>query len=258
MPTNTRRPLLPILAACFLASACSLLPDSSPEHTGGSDQEKAALNLQMGVRYLEMNMLEVAQEKLETAYRLDSSNPEVLNALAVFYERLKNDEKAADFYQAALDNDPGNYSIKNNYGHFLCERGKREKGMVLLQEAYQSPMNQRQWLAMTNIGICLQQQNDKQQSEMFFRRALEANSEYTPALLEMLKISYHGQQYMSARAFLERLLSASKPSPETLWFGFQTERALGNRQAAEGYKEQLLTSFPTSTEAQQVKSAINK
>lgn len=256
MPYKTGARFLAISAACAVIGACGLLPDFGRKSM--STHELANLNLQMGVRYLDMGMLEVAKEKLEKAYDLESGNPETLNALAVFYERIKDDEQAADFYQAAIGKDPDNYSTKNNYGRFLCERGKHEKGMAMLREALDSPMNQRPWLALSNIGICLVLQNDTAQGEEYLRRALFANPAYPPALQEMLKISYNNQQYMSARAFLERYLAVAKHTPETLWYGFQTERALGNRQTAESYKEELLINFPTSTEAQQAKTAISK
>ncbi|MDD2758839.1 MAG: type IV pilus biogenesis/stability protein PilW [Methylomonas sp.] len=248
--------LISFTLACTLTGACALIPDFGSD--GMSSSEKATLNLQMGVRYLEMNMLEVAKEKLDIAYSMDSRNPDILNALAVYYERMKNDEQAADFYQAAIDKDPDNHSIKNNFGRFLCERNQLEKGTTLLQESLDSPLNKRPWLALSNIGLCRLRQNDATQAEEYFRRALQANPEYSAALQELMKISYNKQEYMSARAFLERYLAVAKPTPETLWFAFQTERALGNHQDAENYKEQLITLFPTSSEASQVKSAISK
>ena len=256
MPFKRKRRLLPFIAVCLLMNACVLLPDFDSDTM--SDAEQATLNLQMGVRYLEMNMLDVAKEKLELAYDLDSSNPEILNALAVFYERIKNDKEAGDFYRSAVNKDPENYSIKNNYGRFLCEHGDNEEGESMLQEALDSPLNKRPWLAMTNLGICRLQQHNAVQAEEYFRRALHINPEYPAALQEMLKISYNNRQYMSARAFLERYMAVAKSTPETLWFGFQTERALGNRQGAENFKEQLLSLFPTSQEATQIKSAISK
>ncbi|OAI13224.1 type IV pilus biogenesis/stability protein PilW [Methylomonas lenta] len=241
------------IAVCATTCACGLMPANSM-----SNSEEAKLNLQMGVRYLDMGMLEVAQEKLDTAYNLEPRNPEILNALGVFYERIKEYEKAEEFYQSAINKDNTSYYIKNNYGRFLCERGQYEKGMLLMQESLDDPMNNRTWLELSNIGICYIQQNDAVQGEEYFRRALQINPAYAPALLEMLKISYNKQQYMSARAFLERYQAAAKHTPESLWLGFQTERALGNRSAAENYKEQLMTAFPTSKQAQEAKTAISK
>jgi type IV pilus assembly protein PilF len=43
-----------------------------------------------------------------------------------------------------------------------------------------------------------------------------------------------------------------------LWYAFQTERAMGNYQAADEYQEQLINNFPTSKEAQDIKTAISK
>ena len=223
-----------------------------------SSSDKAQLNLQMGVRYMEMGMLDVAKEKLEQAANQDSGNPDVQNALAVFYERTKNYEDALDHYESALRQDPDNFVTQNNLGHFLCERGEYAKGMKLLQDALDSPMNNRSWLALTNMGVCLVRQKDGSKAEGYFRQALQTNPEYAPALQEMQKISYHAQQFMSARAFLERYLAVNKHTAETLWFAFQTERALGNAQAADDYKQQLLTLFPASKEAFDVKTAISK
>jgi len=240
----------------MVSNACGLIPDFSSD--GLSNQDRATLNLQMGVRYMDMGMLEVAKEKLETAYDMDSRNPEILNALAVFYERIKDYDKAEDFYESATSKDPENYSIKSNLGRFICDRGDQEKGIALLQEALDSPMNNRPWLAQCNIGLCLMQQNKPVQAEEYFRQALQSNLEYSPALKEMLKLSYNNQQYMSARAFLERYLAVAKHTSETLWFAFQTERALGNLQGADDYKEQLINTFPTSKEAIDIKAAISK
>lgn len=245
-----------MLLISLLATACGLLPNSGPDTM--SSREKAALNMQLGARYLDMGMLEIAKEKLETAVNLDSSNAEIHNTLAVFYERIKNTEAAADSFKTALNKAPDNFSIKNNYGRFLCDQGQYEQGMALLQQAIESPMNNRQWFALTNMGICSIKQSQRQQAEEYFRQALMAQPDYPPALLEMQRISYQKQQFMSARAFLERYLGVAKHTPESLWIAFQTERALGNAKVSEEYREQLLSLFPASKEAQQVKTAISK
>lgn len=219
-----------------------------------SSEEKASINLQMGLRYLDMGMLEIAKEKLETALKLDSSNAEVHNALAVFSERIRDYEAANDHYDSAIDKAPDNFSFKNNYGRFLCEQGKYEKGMKLLQQSLDLPLNNRTWFALTNMGLCHLKQNNSQLAEDYFRQALQVQPEYSPALLQMQRISYDKRQFMSARAFMERYLNVAKHTAETLYIAYQTERALGNAESAEDYKQQLLSAFPVSKEAQQLKS----
>lgn len=246
MPVNAFAKFAAV-SLCVVAGGCSLIDDLTKPKM--SRHEKAELNMQMGVRYMELGMLEVAQEKLKLAEDLDSSNTEIQNALAIFYERIKDYDRAIEHYQSALSHDANDFSIQSNYGRLLCEQGQHEQGMKLLQQALDSPLNNRNWLPQTNMGLCLMKQNQATTAEGYFRQALQGNAEYAPALMEMQKISYDKQQYLSARAFLERYLAVAKHTPETLWLAYQTERALGNAAGAEDFKDQLLKLFPASKEA---------
>lgn len=237
-------------------SACALIPNFGGG--GMSNKEQATLNLQMGVQYMKMGMLDVAREKLEAALDFNSSDADIHDALAVFYERINKIDEAEDRYKSALSLDPDNLSVKNNYGRFLCEHGHIDKGMDMLNGIVNSPMNNRTWFALSNIAMCFERQNNLDRAEDFFRQALLVEPDYAPALMEMLKITYKKQQYMSARAFLQRYVGVAEHTAETLWYAFQTERALGNAQAAEDYRSQLTSKFPASNEAHQVKAAISK
>lgn len=245
-----------------MASILGLNLASCASSSGGKDSlsrdEKATLNLQMGVRYLDLGMLKIAKEKLELAYDLDSDNAEINNALAVLHERIEQYDSARYHYQEAMELNPDDAGIKNNYGRFLCEQGNYEEGLSLLEQASKMPLNSRKWLALTNIGLCYQRQDRQQQAERAFRQALRIKPDYAPALSEMQQISYRQRNYLSARAFLERYLSVSEHTPQTLWIAYQTERALGNRELTAKYRQALLTSFPASEQARQVKSAVDR
>ncbi len=238
---------------CVLVSACVSTQGSKKSV---SNKEKAALNLKIGGRYLELNMLEIAKEKIELAISQDSKNAKAYNTLGVLYERLKLYDKAGKQYKKAIQLDDNDASIQNNYGRFLCEKDDYQAGLALLKKAISMPFNHRKWFAYTNIGRCELGQGDPVAAERSFRQALQENKSYSPALSEMQKISYKAKKYMSARAFLERFLAVSKHTSETLWYAVQTERALGNKAMSDKYREQLLKRFPTSKESEQVKTAI--
>ncbi len=241
----------------FLALMLSGCMAENPLGREASPDEQAQVQLQLGVRYLEMGMLTEAQEKLLTAERYDSQNAEVQDALAVLSERLGQREDADYHYRRAIELNPQSYSSKNNYGRFLCEAGRFDEGFKLLQEALDNPLNNRKWYAQTNIGLCYLKQGQTDLAEQAFRHALQYQPGYAPALQQMQKISYQNRRYMSARAFLQRYLAVAEHTPETLWVGWQTERALGNQAMAEKYRNQLLTRFPASKQAQQARKAIN-
>lgn len=239
----------------FVIAGCALVSD---DRDFMSDQEKAQLNLQLGVRYLDMGKLETAQNKLFIAYKLDSKNAETNNALGVLYERLGQQELAERYYRDATRLAPDNPSIKNTFGRYLCDTGDYDDGIALLEQALATPLNNRTWFSYTALARCYLLQGETQRAEVLFRKALNDNEQYAPALLEMQKISYHSGNYLSARAFLERYLAVAQHTEQTLWYGVQTERALGNRSLAEEYRSLLLSLFPNSKEAEQIKSAMNR
>ena len=106
------------------------------------------------------------------------------------------------------------------------------------------------------LGLCELKNAKQSLAEANFRQALQTNSQYSPALLEMQKISYGKGKFLSARAFLERYLAVANHTSETLWYAVQTERALGNKSLVEKYKEKLFSLYPLSMEAKQLKTAV--
>lgn len=242
---------LPALAALAIIAltACASLGES-----GAKNKEKAETHLQLGVRYMNLNKLDIAKENLLKAVDYDSGNAQAHNALAFLYEKLRQYDDAEDEYETALRLNRDDAGVQNNYGRFLCDHGETDKGLELLTQAGSDPLNERQWIALTNAGRCLLNKEDRRQAEPYFRQALELNKTYAPALAAMQKISYQNGDMWSAKGFLERYLSVSAHTPETLFIAFQTERALGNTDRARQYRNALLEKFPISNEANKIRS----
>jgi len=236
--------LVAVLTAC-----------SSTGNTKSDNSED--VHLQLGVRYLSMNKLELARDNLQQAVKDNSGNAQAHNALAFLYEKLNQPDKAKDHYETALDLTPDDLGVKNNFGRFLCEHKEFEQGMDLLSEASSNPLNDRQWLALTNAGRCKLSMRQKQQAENYFRQALQLNNAYAPALSEMQKIAYEKGDFWAAKGFLQRYLGVAGHTPETLWFAVLTERALGNKALAGEYKNLLLEQFPLSNEAKKIAGVSN-
>ncbi len=237
-----------LLAAALAACAStSTLKSNNPED----------VHLQLGVRYLSMNKLELAKENLLQAIKNNSDNAQAHNALAFLYEKLYQYGKAKEHYETASDLDPDDLGVKNNFGRFLCEHGEHEDGMALLDEASSNPLNDRQWLALTNAGRCRLSMGQKQLAENYFRQALQLNNTYAPALSEMQKMSYQDGDFWAAKGFLQRYLGVAAHTAETLWFAVLTERALGNKGLAMEYKNLLQEQFPFSTEAKKISGVSN-
>ncbi|MGZ5052110.1 MAG: type IV pilus biogenesis/stability protein PilW [Methylobacter sp.] len=226
--------------------------------SNGDEQDNMEdVYLQLGVRYLGMNKLEAARENLALALKENSSNPHVHNALAFLYEKLNQPDNAKKHYETALELAPDDLGAQNNLGRFLCEHGEHENGMKLLTQASSNPLNEKQWMALTNAGRCQVAVGNKPLAENYFRQALLLNAAYGPALAEMQKIAYDKGDYWAAKGFLQRYLGVADHTEETLWFAILTERALGNKGLASEYRKLLLDKFPLSNEAKKITGISN-
>jgi len=205
--------------------------------------------VQKGVQYMEAGNYEIALRDLEHAASLDRNNPEAYNALAVLQQRLDNPAAAQVNFEKAVSIEPDNFSVRNNFGRFLCGQGKYNEAMDQFQRVIASRLYNYPWIPLTNAGLCARGAGHDADAEQYLRRALELQPRFAPALLEMAKLSRETRQFMSARAFLQRLHEIQPPSPESLWLAVEVELAMGESDLAQEYAGRLVQRFPDSKEA---------
>ena len=243
--------VLIFITLLFELSACSLLTDKKAPDTNSAD-----IYLQLGVRYLNLNKLESARENLQRAIELDPKNAQSYNAFAFLNEKLNKIEEARSHYQKALALMPEDLGTQNNYGRFLCEQGEIDEGMALLRTIAGNALNERPWLALTNLGRCYMQLGNYGDAQIYFAQALQLNDSYAAALLEMQKVYYRQGRIAEARSYLQRYAQISEHTPESLFIAAQIELAAGNRALAKHYENLLLTKFPLSSQAKQNGSSL--
>lgn len=235
----TRHLALTVMAAVVLTSACSSTPKRDPNEPSISD-----IYMRKGVEYMNNGMLDVALQDLKHSVELDDRNGEAHDALAVLYQRLNQPIEAEREFQKALALTEDNAGTANNYGQFLCKQGQYDKAMMEFQKVISSKLYASPWIALTNAGFCARTSGKRADAEAYLRKALESNSTFPPALMEMAKISLESGQYMSARAFVQRYEEAAPADADILVLGIQVEQALGNEQAATDYRNKLRAQFP--------------
>ena len=241
-----------LLAFCII----SLFYLAGCANFGKKAADAADIYTQLGLRYLSMNKLDMAKENLQKALAKDSSNAQAYNGLAFLYEKLKKPQEAKHYYEKALDLDPEDLGVQNNYGRFLCDQRQFDKGLAYLKQASSTPLNNRPWLAMTNTGRCYTLMGQPHKAEPYFQQALALDDTYAPALAEMQRMSYERNDFPAAEQYLQRYLATAEHTPETLWIAIHTERALGNHQIATEYQNLLLKNFPLSEEANKIKAVM--
>lgn len=223
-------------------AACSTGP------TKANLQEASRINTQLGIDYARKGNFDVAMDKLKRALEQDSNNATAHSASAFVYQQLGEYPQAERHYRRALSLEGNDSSVRNNFGVFLCARGKIDEALQYLTDAAQDHRYPTPEAAWTNAGICVKSR-DPERAEQYFREALRVNPAFPDALGQMAWISFQKQNHLAARAFVQRYEQTGRSSPEVLWVAAQTEAALGDPLAAHKYQTRLRREFPDSPEA---------
>jgi type IV pilus assembly protein PilF len=246
-----------LVAALLLLAACSSQksdnaaerPRPEPPPIASTPLERAKIHTELGVSYFENGQLGVALEELNTAVSADKTYAPAYNALGLVYMELKEDTKAEKNFRQAIRIDPSSSEAKNNYGMFLCRRGREQEGIRQLLEALKNPLYATPDVAYKNAGLCARKAGDTQAAEGYFVRALKLNPKQPQALYGMAEIDYLRDDYAGAKQYISRYFAvADPPGPEALWLGARVERKLGDRTALANYGMQLRRRYPSAPE----------
>lgn len=245
-----RLPLL--LGVVLLLGACAA---PLPRPGTRSEGEKAAeIQVRLGSGYMQQGKLDLAMERLTRAVQLDPRSAMAHSMLGVLYEQINDRAKAETFYRKSVTLRGNVGIVSNNYGQFLCRYNRFDEADGQFQSALQDPFYSSPEVAAANAGLCSLKAGRIEDAERYLRSALQRQPGYAAALLPMAEVLAQRQQYMGARAFLQRYeASGAGESAAMLALGVQVESALSDTRAAADYRERLLRSFPESPEARRYK-----
>lgn len=248
---STRWIWLALCAVMFLGGCAS---DGLGGSMMGQSSEKAKksseLQVQLAQEYLKRGNLEIARDKLVRALELDPYSAQAHTLSGFLNETIKEYVQAELHYRRAVELRPKDGDMSNNFASFLCKRGRYDEAEVMFQRAFADPFYKTPEVALTNAGICAKDAGKLEQGEAYLREALDRKPDFGPALLPMAAVLFARQDFLRARAFMQRYDAANPASPEALYLGLQIEQALGDERSAEDYRRRLVSGFPRSREAQ--------
>ncbi|MCP4332065.1 MAG: type IV pilus biogenesis/stability protein PilW [Gammaproteobacteria bacterium] len=237
--------IIGLLLLCSLLQACA----SVPVDPGQTKNEKAsAVNVQLGIGYLQQNNLELASEKLTKALRQDPESAPANNAYAILQERLKQYDLAEFHYEKATDLDKNNAQAANNYGAFLCRHGRELESEKYFLRALDNPLYSTPEFAYTNAAICLIKVNELKPAEDYLKKALTEKSDFAPALITMARLYFGEEDFENAKAYLDRYHLVARPSASSLWLDIRTVQLLDIDANIDELGQRLATDFPDSVE----------
>ncbi len=239
---------LPVAIGSAAVSAISNSVQASADKAG-RDKALAQTYVNLGVEYMQQGQRELALSKLQHALELDPNSASAHNAIAILYAQLGQTDLAGQHYQQAVSLDPQDSGAHNNYGQFLCSHNELAKADEQFLLALKNPLYETPAFAYENAGLCALRVPDVAKAEQYFRSALQSNPKAATSLYQMALIQFNKQDYLSARAYLQRYSSSSKPNAQGLWLGIRVEQVLGDKNAESSYALALRSNFPDSEEA---------
>jgi type IV pilus assembly protein PilF len=244
--------LIATILVLLLVGACASQQTDDPDVK--SDNRRAAeSNTALGLEYMERGQYEVALGKLKKAIREDSGYAPAHTVTAVLYERIGEFELAGKSYQNAYQADPANGDVNNNYGVYLCKSGERNKAIAHFTKALDDPFYSSPSVALTNAGACELGEGNLTEADNYLRRALKIEPDFPDALMAMANLKYQEQNYLSARAFIQRYEAAASHDAESLLLAYRIETASRDTRNANRYKLMLESHFPESEETKEVR-----
>jgi len=221
-------------------------------NTTGNESDartRARIHTELAAGYFELGNLGVALEEVRIAEQSDSSYPPIYNVAGLIYAALKDDRRAEENFNRALRLSPADPDINNNYGMYLCQRGREVEGIKRLLAAVQNPLYQNPERSLVNAGMCARRRGDSAAAQDFFLRAVSVRPNQPQALYQLADLSYASANYAGAHAYLRQLVQVAQFNAEVLWLAIRVERRLGNAVGEASYTQQLRKNFPNSKEA---------
>jgi len=251
---------LTALAAALALAACTTTEMQPPPGASKPDLKEAArLNTQLAIDYMRKGQFDIALEKLQKALEQDDELGIAHSAIALAYQRKGETQLAGKHYREALDLNADDPVTLNNFGIFLCGQGDAEGAEKIFVRAARHKDNRQPDDAWANAGVCLRgTPKARDRAEGYLREALGLNPNHANALAQMAQVSYDKNDYLRARAFLQRYELNGRATAQTLWLAARTERALGDHVSARAYERRLRSEFPGTPEAEQASQPPGK
>jgi type IV pilus assembly protein PilF len=247
--------LLAVLVTSLLLTGCvttTTTTNAAPEPEKADKGNAADLNYQLGARYYRSGNFELARDRLLLSIELNPKNAVAHYTLALTYEKLENLRLATDAYEKAVQVAPKDFNVQNAYAVFLCNHEHFDEAREHFDRAIKVTENDNSETTMTNAGVCMMQIPDHELAEAYFRQALARKPNYGEALLQLCVLKFSTEDYLGARAFLQRYLNANVPTASVLYLGVRIEEELGDDRARTDYSNQILREFPESAEARRI------
>ncbi|WP_227511201.1 type IV pilus biogenesis/stability protein PilW [Psychrobacter sp. P11G3] len=276
---QTALPKRAVLSAVFgvlVLSGCQTTPTNdllgnSPYQTSTrasndrnlDQQEIARVRTSLAAQYIRKNELDTAQQQLEKAFAADSRYAPAYDMMGVLLQQEGsriNLAKADEYFKKAIALDKDFVQAHNNYGVYLSQTKRYREAAEQFEIAGASLGYEGRIGALENLGRTYLQLGDDSAASKAFLRALDGNRNSIIAHIELVDLLLDQQRVPQAQRLYDEtliLVQGQGISPRLLLQGIKLAAAQNNITTRQQLAQQLLSAYPLSDEAKQLKTWLN-
>jgi len=241
-----------IFLVAMLAGCASRGGESASQQAADHSHAIAKIQTELAAAYYERGQYAIALQKIESSMRAESNYAPAYSMRGLIHMALLEDKDAEEDFRHSLRLDKDNSETHNNYGWFLCQRGREEEGIQQLLEALKNPLYETPETAWLNAGICSKKAGRFKEADEYLQRALIMRPNMPRALFSLADLSYANHDYASAKLYFARFERMQQKeqdlNAEQLFLGVKIEHKVGDRNAEASYALQMRKRFPDARE----------
>jgi type IV pilus assembly protein PilF len=217
--------------------------------------KSAKVHTELAGLYYERAQLGVAMDELKQAVQADPDYAPAYSVRGLVHMSLREDKEAEEDFKHSLRLDNTDSDTHNNYGWFLCQRGRVSESIPQFMAALKNPMYTTPGLAYLNAGMCSTKGGNNKDAEEFLQKALVVQPDMTQAMFALADLNFANGDYFSAKKYFADLAQKSENlTAEQLWLGVRINRKVGDHNSEASFATQLRKRYPDARETQLLKN----
>jgi type IV pilus assembly protein PilF len=240
--------IVSLLTGCASAGGGS---SGTPQQDFTHAQAVARIHTELAASYYERAQYSIALQEIGVALQAYEDYAPAYTVRAMVRMVLREDDKADADFRHSLRLDSSSSETHNNYGWFMCQRGRAKESLDQFKEALDNPLYTTPEKAYVNLGLCSMKAGLMKQAENNLQRALILRPGMPDALYGLAEWSYENGDFAGAKSYFLRFSQVAPDlNAEQLWLAIRIERKMRDRNSEASYALQLRKHFPNSRENQ--------
>ncbi|MCK5818640.1 MAG: type IV pilus biogenesis/stability protein PilW [Psychromonas sp.] len=242
--------LIAFISGCVTSQVSVAKKHTTSGYKTSFEPDRAAKKrMQLALIYLKNDKMQQAKANLQKALEYQPDSAIINRVFAYYYQKVNEPKIAEKFYKKSISLDPKDGDTYNNYGRFLCIKGRykaAEKNflMAIKQTSYLGVAN-----TYENAGLCAEKAGDKNKAIYYYGYALSYDPNKSFLNLSLAKLNIDKKNFKAANLNLYSYKKKNKDSAESLWQLIRLSYATEKTANLNKYAGKLLSDFPESQQA---------